>query len=46
VKDISRLKAHQGKNVISGSILGRALYDGDIDPEEALSMARQQTVSL
>ncbi|MGC6498922.1 MAG: 1-(5-phosphoribosyl)-5-[(5-phosphoribosylamino)methylideneamino]imidazole-4-carboxamide isomerase [Henriciella sp.] len=46
VKDISRLKAHQGKNAISGSILGRALYDGDIDPEEALSMARQQTVSL
>lgn len=40
VQDIYDLRAHQGRNPISGSILGRALYDGDIRPDEALNAAR------
>ncbi|MEP1145039.1 MAG: 1-(5-phosphoribosyl)-5-[(5-phosphoribosylamino)methylideneamino]imidazole-4-carboxamide isomerase [Henriciella sp.] len=40
VQDIHDLRAHQGKRAISGSILGRALYDGDLDPAEALQAAR------
>lgn len=40
VQDIYDLRAHQGRNPISGSILGRALYDGDLRPDEALNAAR------
>lgn len=40
VQDIHDLRAHQGKRAISGSILGRALYDGDLNPAEALQAAR------
>lgn len=40
VQDIHDLRAHEGKRAISGSILGRALYDGDLDPKEALEAAR------
>lgn len=39
VQDIHDLRAHSGKRAISGSILGRALYDGDLDPREALAAA-------
>ena len=39
VQDIHDLRAHQGARPISGSILGRALYDGDLDPKEALIAA-------
>jgi phosphoribosylformimino-5-aminoimidazole carboxamide ribotide isomerase len=38
VEDIVALKARVGKP-IAGAILGRALYDGLIDPLEALSLA-------
>lgn len=38
VDDISALKARPGR-AIAGAILGRALYDGDIDPAEALAAA-------
>ncbi len=41
VEDISALKARTGKNAIFGSILGRALYDGDIDPAEAVQIAAE-----
>jgi len=37
--DIAALRAHKGKRPISGSILGRALYDGDLDPVEAIRIA-------
>jgi len=37
VADIEALKARPGR-AIHGAILGRALYDGDIDPAEALSI--------
>ncbi len=40
VQDIHDLRAHPGKRPISGSILGRALYDGDLNPQEALEAAR------
>jgi phosphoribosylformimino-5-aminoimidazole carboxamide ribotide isomerase len=40
VQDIYDLRAHPGRNPISGSILGRALYDGDLRPDEALNAAR------
>lgn len=40
VQDIHDLRAHEGRNPISGSILGRALYDGDLRPDEALEAAR------
>jgi phosphoribosylformimino-5-aminoimidazole carboxamide ribotide isomerase len=37
VDDITALKA---EGVVAGAILGRALYDGRIDPAEALALAR------
>ncbi|MEL8055744.1 MAG: 1-(5-phosphoribosyl)-5-[(5-phosphoribosylamino)methylideneamino]imidazole-4-carboxamide isomerase [Pseudomonadota bacterium] len=37
--DITALRAHSGQHAISGSILGRALYDGDLDPVEAIRLA-------
>ncbi len=40
VQDIHDLRAHSGQHPISGSILGRALYDGDLDPKTALNAAR------
>ncbi|MEO1660709.1 MAG: 1-(5-phosphoribosyl)-5-[(5-phosphoribosylamino)methylideneamino]imidazole-4-carboxamide isomerase [Pseudomonadota bacterium] len=40
VQDIHDLRAHKGKHPISGSILGRALYDGDLRPQDALQAAR------
>lgn len=40
VQDIHDLRAHKGLHPISGSILGRALYDGDLRPDEALDAAR------
>lgn len=39
VDDLIALKARPGRP-IEGAILGRALYDGDIDPTEALLAAR------
>ncbi|MEM7327086.1 MAG: 1-(5-phosphoribosyl)-5-[(5-phosphoribosylamino)methylideneamino]imidazole-4-carboxamide isomerase [Pseudomonadota bacterium] len=39
VQDIHDLRAHAGMRPISGSILGRALYDGDLAPAEALAAA-------
>jgi phosphoribosylformimino-5-aminoimidazole carboxamide ribotide isomerase len=39
VDDIRALKARPGR-AIAGAILGRALYDGDIEPKEALLAAR------
>jgi phosphoribosylformimino-5-aminoimidazole carboxamide ribotide isomerase len=39
VSDINALKARAGRHPIHGCILGRALYDGDIDPAEALTVA-------
>lgn len=39
VADIAALKARPGR-AIHGCILGRALYDGDIDPAAALAAAR------
>ena len=39
IYDITALKNRQGTQ-IEGAILGRALYDGDIDPTEALLAAR------
>ncbi|MEL6860281.1 MAG: 1-(5-phosphoribosyl)-5-[(5-phosphoribosylamino)methylideneamino]imidazole-4-carboxamide isomerase [Pseudomonadota bacterium] len=40
VQDIHDLRAHKGVRDIAGSILGRALYDGDLQPAEALAAAR------
>ncbi|MFN3213156.1 MAG: 1-(5-phosphoribosyl)-5-[(5-phosphoribosylamino)methylideneamino]imidazole-4-carboxamide isomerase [Henriciella sp.] len=40
VQDIHDLRAHTSQRKISGSILGRALYDGDLQPAEALEAAR------
>jgi len=39
VDDIRALRARPGR-LVAGAILGRALYDGDIDPKEALAAAR------
>lgn len=39
VQDIHDLRAHKGQRPIAGSILGRALYDGDLKPDEALKAA-------
>ncbi len=39
VQDIHDLRAFDGVRPISGSILGRALYDGDLDPTDALAAA-------
>ena len=38
IEDIVRLKAHKG-TPIAGAVLGRALYNGDIIPAEALKVA-------
>lgn len=40
--DIEALRARKGMRPIAGSILGRALYDGDIVPAEALAKAGPQ----
>ena len=40
VQDIRDLRAARSTKPIAGSILGRALYDGDIDPGEAIEAAR------
>lgn len=40
VQDIHALRAHKGERAIAGSILGRALYDGDLGPTEALQAAK------
>lgn len=39
VEDISALRANAGKRAVAGAILGRALYDGDIDAGAALEAA-------
>lgn len=39
VGDIAALRARNGVNPIAGAILGRALYDGDINPDEVLKVA-------
>jgi phosphoribosylformimino-5-aminoimidazole carboxamide ribotide isomerase len=39
VNDIHALRERRG-HAIAGAILGRALYDGDIDPAAALEAAR------
>ncbi len=39
VSDIKALRAREGARPIAGAILGRALYDGDIEPGEALEAA-------
>lgn len=39
VQDITDLRAASG-TPIAGSILGRALYDGDIDPAQAIQLAQ------
>ncbi|MBI1252041.1 MAG: 1-(5-phosphoribosyl)-5-[(5-phosphoribosylamino)methylideneamino]imidazole-4-carboxamide isomerase [Alphaproteobacteria bacterium] len=39
IEDIAALKARAGVRPIHGAILGRALYDGDIDPRAALAQA-------
>ncbi|MEO0550482.1 MAG: 1-(5-phosphoribosyl)-5-[(5-phosphoribosylamino)methylideneamino]imidazole-4-carboxamide isomerase [Pseudomonadota bacterium] len=40
VSDIKALRAHSGQRPIHGSILGRALYDGDLDPTDALAATK------
>ena len=40
IADIRALRAWPGRRAIHGTILGRALYDGDIDPAAALEAAR------
>lgn len=40
VQDIHNLRARVGQRAIAGSILGRALYDGDLTAEQALAAAR------
>jgi len=40
VSDIKDLRARTGRRPIEGAILGRALYDGDIDPTDAINAAR------
>lgn len=39
VNDIHSLRESDGSRPIRGAILGRALYDGDIEPAEAISAA-------
>jgi len=39
VEDISALREAGGARPIAGTILGRALYDGDIDPQAAINAA-------
>ncbi len=40
VDDIRALKVRTGVRPVHGAILGRALYDGDIDPAEAVEAAQ------
>lgn len=40
VQDVSALRAESSTRPIAGAILGRALYDGDIVPAEALAAAK------
>ncbi|MEO1029182.1 MAG: 1-(5-phosphoribosyl)-5-[(5-phosphoribosylamino)methylideneamino]imidazole-4-carboxamide isomerase [Pseudomonadota bacterium] len=40
VSDITALRNRDGARAIAGSILGRALYDGDINPAEAIAAAQ------
>jgi len=39
VSDITDLRARAGTRPVEGAILGRALYDGDIDPIKAIAAA-------
>ena len=39
VSDITALRSRTGKHAVEGAILGRALYDGDIDPKAAINAA-------
>ena len=39
VSDITALRSRTGKHAVEGAILGRALYDGDIDPARAITAA-------
>lgn len=41
--DITALRARRGQNAIAGSILGRALYDGDLGAADALAAAGHGT---
>lgn len=41
VNDIRNLRNAPGTTPISGTILGRALYDGDIEPVEAIKAAQE-----
>lgn len=41
VKDVTALRTAGGNTPVAGTILGRALYDGDIDPAEALKAAQE-----
>jgi phosphoribosylformimino-5-aminoimidazole carboxamide ribotide isomerase len=43
LQDLKEIKAVTGKG-IEGAIIGRALYDGAIDPRKALELARTETV--
>jgi phosphoribosylformimino-5-aminoimidazole carboxamide ribotide isomerase len=40
VADITALRAAEAERPVAGCILGRALYDGDIDPALAVAAAR------
>jgi len=42
VQDVVALKQSGSARPISGTILGRALYDGDIDPKQAIEAARSK----
>jgi len=42
LEDVAALKAHESDG-IAGAIIGRALYDGSIDPKAALSVAAGET---
>ncbi len=42
VADITALRTAGGPRPIAGAILGRALYDGDIGPAEAITLAGQR----
>ncbi|MEO1787117.1 MAG: 1-(5-phosphoribosyl)-5-[(5-phosphoribosylamino)methylideneamino]imidazole-4-carboxamide isomerase [Pseudomonadota bacterium] len=43
VADITALRSARGTRPVAGAILGRALYDGDIDPSEAIKAAGAMT---
>ncbi|ACT60802.1 1-(5-phosphoribosyl)-5-[(5-phosphoribosylamino)methylideneamino]imidazole-4-carboxamide isomerase [Hirschia baltica] len=40
INDIKLLSTRNGINSVYGTILGRALYDGDINPKDAIEIAR------